>query len=1427
MSHVNRIADRIQRRFRSARPGSVLILVVALLVLMALLGTAFISSARTDRYSAVQHAINTEIDLLVEGMVNQAVATITGDLYGVNPATGEKQYRPTDPLFLVQPNGYEHHDSSFFDLWLADRIPTVANPELASAVGPGGNAARFLGVSFPLAFNNAANTGYQFDRPDDGPSVPLPVFVGTGATPRRGYQFIPHSLPLLGQTEFPHLQIVYPTGARTDLPAADADGDGIADAGLWKIPVGTIDGVTYYAAFRIIDHNSAINVNTALSRSRDFTGTGAAALNYGFFSGGTGLAELLRTWVPTATTITAMGTEFDALNRYRFHTTTPAAYVPPHGITGGPGEPVAADHATMPPTRTDFDFVTVGDALHHQLARRLLNPGMSTATPQDRFKAFGFADQAALAYRFCLVNLDASPSPLEQAMITATGGPPPTGSNPQNQWDSVYKNAPNYVDPANRFRQYAANQVKAWYDAIADYRVEVEPTATPDDYLNRRTILTTRNPVANQMAAFGSRDPLTGNILPAAAGMKAYSRKTTSAFLNDPLPPNPPKTNINTAEFAELWRGFWNVMAETSGTAPVEADILISGVIPLDPYQGQGFGTAAGTSVGAAGPTKYANQALEQHPARMFRSSIRDPRAGLFNVGTGARLSPQNQLLLRAAIAAVNAEDLRDSDYNVTLRDIVLPVSIDGADVNTTITVYGTERQPFISEVYVNTDNLTPGDTAGPNPNGYIAIELSNPYPDPIKLGPDVATNQGWTVGMIDRRGPSQLPLPTPRIPGGAQLTVQPVLNPTEFPVMWRFPAGTVIPGATAAGPGKLLLENYDPTGGGINTEDAATHRPPDVVLTSTALLETEDVDNLLTVYVPGLHRVLQSAAGATLDPSTGGEFVLLRTASAEAIGAGDEITGAAPLMLSNMIPVDSFDFTGALRPPAAAPPFLWMHYVRENGPGFNGRLVYPGRYDAAQTLTPTAVAPHEDSRHQGVQMHVMTGPNIPPVAIEKPILLLMPDPVVATAPYTNPFTIQLNSADFGGPNKIGAVTPAQFPFGTFARNGDILQVPFIGAYTMQFNGTGPVPGGILEMNSVSMDSVFAEDTDIRDDPTVAAETGRLDREQIGRFYPLALNPPRSPTANAQQIDDFYEDGEYFNNPDAATNSVDNWANAKPTNTAAPFHKAQWRYRWAADLLDYFTVQGPNEDFFPNFSTRSAPGYAPPPTPVSNTGGTAGDTTETTPDDTNDHAEDAVGVDGLININTASWRVLSMLPMVVDPATGAIDVPNNNALAKAIVYWRDVDGDPHTTGDQPHGPFKNLHELNQVEDLRPVTHGGPAPVTLPDRLPGFRNAYKTMDPVTNTAEPGDEAGDVSPLGTELDGVRHDFEERTLTLNRISNLVTTRSDMFTCYLLVQGWRDAGTANASLVVQRRVAFIVDRSETTPSANPQAKVTYVPNN
>src|SRR5581483_4510867 len=88
-------------------------------------------------------------------------------------------------------------------------------------------------------------------------------------------------------------------------------------------------------------------------------------------------------------------------------------------------------------------------------------------------------------------------------------------------------------------------------------------------------------------------------------------------------------------------------------------------------------------------------------------------------------------------------------------------------------------------------------------------------------------------------------------------------------------------------------------------------------------------------------------------------------------------------------------------------------------------------------------------------------------------------------------------------------------------------------------------------------------------------------------------------------------------------------------------------------------------------------------------------------------------------------------------------------------------------------------------------------------------------------DPGLASGDLTPGWTDpllpdnpnrKDNVRFDFEEQYLLMNRISNMITTRSDSFTVYVLVQGWRGAGTSNPELVVQRRRAFIADRSGIT---------------
>src|SRR5207244_1687021 len=87
--------------------------------------------------------------------------------------------------------------------------------------------------------------------------------------------------------------------------------------------------------------------------------------------------------------------------------------------------------------------------------------------------------------------------------------------------------------------------------------------------------------------------------------------------------------------------------------------------------------------------------------AHMFRSPMRFPAAA---AGAPVALSTSHMLLLRSAIAAINAIDLRDGDDDISSRQITLP-NVDGAGTNYLATVYGTERQPFITEVYADSYN--------------------------------------------------------------------------------------------------------------------------------------------------------------------------------------------------------------------------------------------------------------------------------------------------------------------------------------------------------------------------------------------------------------------------------------------------------------------------------------------------------------------------------------------------------------------------------------------------------------------------------------------------------------------------------------------------------------------------------------------------
>jgi hypothetical protein len=680
---------------------------------------------------------------------------------------------------------------------------------------------------------------------------------------------------------------------------------------------------------------------------------------------------------------------------------------------------------------------------------------------------------------------------------------------------------------------------------------------------------------------------------------------------------------------------------------------------------------------------------------------------------------------MRAAIAAVQAMQIRAEGISAaaapaTFQQITLPVTgPTGKNQSVNVTVYGNQPQPFITEVYAQTDTFNQENGLGPNPDGYMAIELYNPYSQDIKLD-----NSYDIIAVQKSTGTGPYPL-----------TITPV---------YTFDGSITVP-----------KNNF-------------------VVLTNDDAL-----------YQPASAGVVKNNHPIPLEKAYDQELIIRRN-----IG-----TSASPQYYA----VDSFDFTGLRQGRLNLDSLgneiarLW-HYVRAAGPGTNNwKCVYPGRYNGvASSDTTNANSPprqqgtdepwaFQESRNApGWTEKTATDPwaGGPPSTEQHAAFTLGSANDVAT--YPNVFTIQLPDLNWPGPNSLAAANN-QFPFGGFARNGDMLQIPFIGAYTID-NGNGQT-AGLIEMNSISMDAAFAEDTDVTDDEPEQgiADTGAQPREQIGRFCPIYHDP----VGFAGLLADDYG-----------------------TNVA------NYRYAWAKKLFDYLTVQAPQDDYLPNVTTNQATSAgAPAPQAVDNDGdGQANATTAIPPVDT----EDAYPVHGLININTAPWRVLAALPIfptgdantyntttfgwTAGPNPG---IDDNAELAQAIVHWRDGDPANNLPGN---GPFRSIFDLYNV--------------------PAFRNAQHQIF-ATTAKDPGNADGDFSPVGPTADGTRYDFEEQFLLLNKISNLITTRSDSFTVYVLVQGWKGVGTNNPQLVVQRRAAFIQDRSPVTQTSKSLPAAVSVPNN
>jgi hypothetical protein len=1357
----SKLFDSLDRRFRRSRPGSVLILVVALLVLLALLGTAYINTAQSDRYSSSQNTFNTEVELLLQGLESITQGTIANNLFETGFHTDTSTSKNTPPDAVPITTDYPANASGAF---IADRYPSLFN---LGAVPSSNNAPywRFL-TQLPVT-NNTFESPYV-----NGTSYPKNFALDYPQTitksPRNPLNepwyptFVPVPQPnaIAGQPPIPQL---FPAlanvvaGQTYVYLAADTDGDGIADAGLFRLPVGTINGITYYGAVRVVDNCAAVNAAIAWAPYTDAPGgpipasiypTNVDFLNILNTNDGTGALANLNT-VRFSATYASLTPVDDRPNAQ------PAAPpVPP---------------SQLPVVRPDFTFGNQFEAAWMQLGRRLANPGYNASSPTNatgaglKYTALDISEMQSMARHFILrdpsiTNALASSSVLEQKL--------------QN---SVFTSAPSAA--------YLPSDPLTWYQKNFDY--VNNPAVMPI-----RSMLVTQNPVSNFVSSklyargsyiaansysFGDWVTFTDGrayvcIQSAPAGTGPDPTNPSGAYWErQPWASGPTKVSANTATFGQLWTGYFQVMSNIVAL-PAAANTTFS----ASPE-----GSANTNSVMGPNTTKVVPTIGNPETKGMFRSSIRNQG----NAGT-PHWGPAQELQLRAALAAVNTIDLRDSDDDVTSRDIV----ITGDDQATLfkVTVYGSEGEPYITEIYANDDSSASG------PKGdYIAIEIYNPTSKAITL-----TN--WQLATIQRAN------------DGTALT------PTAIPstkTAWASTAPTIPAG------GFIVLANS-------NAPPSSVTMPPTGPVTIVSDLD-QAFDNELVLLRP-------RRADGTLQKVT------------SPTNTYDETTN-----VQDLVPVDSYDFTGL--PATEMDPGTCWHYIRPNDPGSKQawHFVYPGGYpDKGSAPLPMTVAKAPRQTATAIDYANVTTDLS---SLGKADAALA-KPVAGTATTFIDRPLPIASPDMAGPKATSLASGpanAAFPYGGFARNGDLMNVTYVGAY--RISGVSAGSPAIIELNAVTMDSAMANDTSM--DDILNAE--QLGRQNIGRFTPVhwadtvdaSGNPPTSEFALAitgpvTLRDDYVPD---FVPSTAAPTQPPYW----PTKTA---------YNWTMDLFDYLTVQAPHDDYLPDTDPAkysAATAVANSTYLVANAGYSTANPSASTNYPTV-ATEEAAPVHGRININTANWRILATLPFV--DGVSFTPNPGNNAalvteqIAQSIVYYRDIDdGTYGATGVlHPHGPFQSIAELNEVPLIAPsavpvlplnippppyasyVEANAPLPVgTLLRTVLGSYQAAGSLFPVSGVhasnsngeLAPYNSASPTSPPTAGPSNVYGDFENQNLALNRISNMITTRSDSFTAYVLVQGWRHAGTDHPELVVQRRGAFIIDRSTITPANNTSSSVTNVP--
>jgi DNA uptake protein ComE-like DNA-binding protein len=1303
------------------------LIALGLLELLAVVGAAWIATARIDRGGSLANVANTQIDLLVEGVRSMAVGLVVDSPPSQAPvsASGER--------------------------WLASRVPEVA-----------GGAANWASISGPVV------AGGAFQSPVDGASST----VRTDAKPT--------SVTINGRS-YPALVL----GGRT-LLAADADRDGIADAGLWPIPVGQINGVTYYAAVRIVDHNSAVNAAVAWKPNDD-----APSLPANLFPTNVSLLSLLK----------GGAAEMGELNKFRF------------GNGGGAANITPIDDAGV--ARGDFAFVSPYDAAWMQLGRRLGNPGFNF--PGQRYRRLPASDSIALAYGFIRRNGADSPCTVESVLApTLLNGVPTV--------------------------PYRPDQVAGWTSHFSYATAEY----------SRRCLLVGANAVTNQIAPISINGP--ANPQPGHSAMQPY-------------PAVPVKASINTATFKELWRAFWSVMAKSPGGGTFSTpfgDLGNTNYNPFDPVHPQRmfkstlrdmrYTDPAGFNAATARLAPPQQLLLRAALAATNAMDLRDPdpfptpqvvrlTARIDDVDTPVDVTlyggePQpflTEVYAHTDVATTPSGASGPNQRGYVAIELFNPYSV-AIPLDNTWRLATIERRRAggavttalpIAQLYAFPSASAPVVPAG----GYLVIEnyksdntgtakyrpassglpLTGDAPAPAAGSPPRNFHYVANLdGALDR----ELVLLKQATGGPGNLESLCPIDSFDF-------TGLVVP---AAAPFEVLhyVRNND-----VDAKRWACVYPGRYDGTKAKQRQEgtqQDTFDLVTVAEPA-PLVAVALGSPDAAASYTNPFIPIQWCNADTPGAFG-VGGAT----GNLFPFGGFARLGdILQVPfmgpvgAASGTVLEMNALpmdcsfADDGEPFDDNVENVGRF--CPTFAATSAGP-------------------PPASSGGFDLSLCPrglEPTMKVTKPSAPGVVELRNEAHGGfmatiQNSLkGYFTPCQDGFdpGTLrfinCGGGDITRYPC---------PPGPAPvhtdvfwtAGKWFHRNVVVEYIDCAAWNTEGEAFLW-ESGSARRILYRNCWinnPYHINYLEVNLCDDSLVEEVVLDGGWAVDRNGAKIPMDlhftvkgakkngrvlrvyrnNDVNGRKarilgypgvqiidglppdlggpaTGTTADY------YDWSSDLFHYFsTIANPNDDYLPNHAQRryydaSTGQLVNGPVPQAVPNGES-----VTPATANGDRENAQGIEGLININTAPWKVIATIPMLPDAAA-------NDALAQAIVLHR-----------ENAGPFSTLYDLYQVPEFKAAS-----------------------DAIVAGAEPDDEQGDLSPLGGgALDKVRGDFEERFLLLNRVSNFITFRSDVFTCYLLIQGWKNAGSGAPELAVERRMGLIIDRTPIT-STTRAPKVTAFP--